>query len=80
MRFEFVSIVIGVESILEDSHDLMSPEFDDVVFALVEVFVSLVKALENFGDISHVEDVVTLCRGWQELGLNNVEQVDGSDG
>jgi len=57
----------------------MSPQLDDVFFTLIEVLVSLVQTLENLGHISHVENVVTLCWSWQELVLDDVEQVDSGN-
>lgn len=56
----------------------MSPELHDLLFALIEILVSLVETLEDLGDISHVEDVVTLGWGRQEVLLDDVEKVDCS--
>jgi hypothetical protein len=58
----------------------VSPKLDDVFSSFVEVLVCLVKSLEHFGDISHVEYVVTLGWSWQELLLYDIEDVDGGLG
>ena len=54
----------------------MSPELNNLLLALIEVLISLIKTLENLRDISHVENVMTLGGGWEEILLDNVEQVN----
>jgi len=54
----------------------VSPQFDDLFFGLEVGWVGTVQALEHFAHISHVEDVVRLCRDWQEVVLDQVEQGD----
>lgn len=45
----------------------MAPEFDDLLFAFIVVFLSLIHALEDFADVSHVKDVVGFCGRGQEV-------------
>jgi len=54
----------------------MTPEFDNLLFAFVVVFLSFVHALEDFADVSHVKYVVRLQRCWQELINHLVVDVD----
>jgi len=56
----------------------MGPQLENLFFAFIEVFVSLIKSLEYFRDISHIETVMTLGRCWKEIFLNDVEQVNSS--
>lgn len=74
---ELLSVFEGVKSVLEDSQDLMSPQLNDVLLAFVEVLICKVYSLEYLGDVSHVEDVVRLGWSWQEVLLDDVEEVDG---
>lgn len=53
----------------------MAPQLNDVLFALVKVLVGLVQALEHLGDVAHVEYVVRLGGGWQEVLLDHVEEI-----
>lgn len=46
------------EAILEDSLDLVSPEFDHFFLGIIELTVSLEDSLEYFRNITHVELVM----------------------
>jgi len=54
----------------------VAPEFDDLLFAFIVVFLSLIHALEDFANVSHVKDVVRF--GWrgQEVFDHLVVDVD----
>ena len=54
----------------------MTPEFDNLFFAFKVIFLSLVHTLEDFADVSHVEDVVGLCGCGQEVFNHLIEDVD----
>jgi len=43
---EFIAILETDESIVEDSEDFVTPEFDDLLFVLVVVLVRQEEALE----------------------------------
>jgi hypothetical protein len=80
LSFKLLSVLKGVKTVLEHSKDLVTPELDDVLFAFVEVLVSLIHTLEHLRDISHVEDVVALGRSRKEVLLNDIEEVNSSQG
>jgi hypothetical protein len=73
---ELLSVFKGVESVMEHTEHLMAPELDDVLFALIEILVGLIHALEYLRDVAHVKDVVGLGGGRQEVLLDIVEQID----
>jgi hypothetical protein len=75
--FKGVLIFFRVKSIIEYSKRFVGPELNKVFFAFKLVSVGPVKSLEDFGDISHVEYVVTLGWCWQEVFLNQIEKVNG---
>lgn len=77
VSLEDFSVLERVESVVEDSQDLVRPQLDNVLLAFIEVLVSHVYSLEHLRNVSHVEDVVTLCWGRQEVLLNGIEQIDG---
>lgn len=54
----------------------MAPEFDELLFAFIVIFLGLVHTLEDFADVSHVEDVVGLCGRRQENVHHLVEDDD----
>jgi hypothetical protein len=66
------------KTILENSLDLVTPEFDHLFFRIIEVFVGLEKSLEDLRDVSHVELIVNETRSWQELLLHKVKNVNSS--
>jgi hypothetical protein len=76
VQLKLIAILERVKAVVEDSEDFMSPELHDLLLALIEILVGLVETLEDLGDISHVEDVVTLGWGRQEVLLDDVEKVD----
>jgi len=43
---ELVSVIEGVESVLEHSKNLVRPELEDLLFVFIEVLVCLVESLE----------------------------------
>jgi len=73
---ELVSVSKRVQSVREYSHYFMCPEFEDVLFSLIEILIGLINSLEYFGNISHIEDIVTFGGGWQEILLNCIEEID----
>jgi len=75
---ELITILEGVKSVVEDTKDLVGPELNDLFFSLIEVLVGLIDALEHFRNITHVEHIVTLGRSRQEVQLDDIEQVNGS--
>lgn len=54
----------------------MTPKFNQVFFGILVRLVCHVESLEDFGDITHIENIVRF--GWcrQELLLNSVEEMD----
>lgn len=68
------------ESVGKDTKDLVTPELDDLLLLLIQVLVSQIQSLEDLGDVSHIELVMWLGWGGEELILHNVEQVDGGLG
>jgi len=58
----------------------MTPKLYDMLLALVEVLICLIHTLEDLGNITHVKNVMTLRRGWQEVLLNHVKQINGCKG
>lgn len=76
---ELFTIFEADESIVEDSEDLVTPQFDDLLFRFVVVLVSQEKSLEHLGDITHVVDVMCLRRCGQEISHALVEDVDSCD-
>jgi hypothetical protein len=77
---ELVLILDIDESVSEDTEHLVTPELDYLLLLLVEELVSQIQSLEDLGDVSHVELVMGLGWGGEELILHNVEQVDGGLG
>ena len=73
---EFLLILFVDQTIIEYSEDFMAPQLDNLLLLFVEVLVCHVQSLEHLGDITHVEDVVTLCGSWEELVLRLIEEVN----
>ena len=74
--FELLAIREANQSIVEDSQALVRPELDELVLALVVVFVGEEESLEDLGDVAHVVDVMSLFRRGQEILHALVEDVD----
>ena len=60
---------------MEDSKTLMHPNSQHCAFVVAEKSVKLINALDNFGDVSHVENVVALGRSREEIVGNIFKQV-----
>ena len=74
--FELLAILKANQSIVEDSQALVRPELDELVLALVVVFVCEEESLEDLGDVTHIVDVMSLFRCGQEILHALVEDVD----
>jgi hypothetical protein len=61
---------------MEDTHYFVTPKFNQMFFCVLVRLLSLVAALEDFADIAHVEHIMRLSRGGQELLRNTVKQLD----
>ena len=72
-------ITLVNKSIVEDTEDLVAPEFDDLFLALIEVFFDHVHALENLANIAHVENVMGLSGSGEEVLTQLVEQLNSSN-
>jgi hypothetical protein len=59
---------------MEYSQNLMTPKLDDMLFSFIVCRTGLIETLEHFGCISHVEDVMTLGWGWEELFSHLIEK------
>jgi hypothetical protein len=67
------------KTIVEDSKDLVTPKFDEVFFGVLVCLLGHVEALEDFADISHVENIVRLGRSRKELLRHGVEELNCSN-
>lgn len=63
---------------MEDSHSFMDPKSENRQFGITVELVENVNALNDLTDISHVENIVWLGRGGQEVISNWVIQTDRS--
>lgn len=61
------------ETIVEDAKNFVTPQLDDLLFGLVEVFICEVQPLEHFGNVTHVEHIVRFGRRGQESLTNLME-------
>jgi len=66
-RFEFILVFNSDQTIVENTKYLMTPKFDDLLLALIEILLCKIHALEDFTNISHVKYVVRFCRSWKEI-------------
>jgi len=48
----------------------MNPQSKDSQFTITIKFIKYVNSLNDFADISHVEDIMRFCRSWQEILSN----------
>jgi hypothetical protein len=58
----------------------VTPQFDEVFLGVLVCLLSHIQALEYLGDIAHVENVMGVSGGRQELFRHSVKQLDGGDG
>ena len=77
---ELITVLKRVKSVMEDTKYLVGPQLYDLFFAFIEILIGLIESLEYLRNITHVEHVVTLGRGRQEIQLDNVEQVNSGQG
>mmetsp|Transcript_43794 Transcript_43794/g.78688 ORF Transcript_43794/g.78688 Transcript_43794/m.78688 type:complete len:202 (+) Transcript_43794:5493-6098(+) len=56
----------------------MEPEPQNLLFLLVDLWLSQVDALENLGNITQVEQIVALLWGRKEAFNHSVEHLDGA--
>ena len=68
------------QTILEHTLDLVTPELDNLLLAVVEILVCLEQSLEHLADVTHVELVVTELGRGQESTLCFIEDLDGGEG
>jgi len=71
---QFILILDRDQTVMEHSKNFVTPKFDQMFFGILVGFLSHVKTLEDFTNITHVEDVVRL--GWrrQELSCHMSKQ------
>jgi len=77
---EQLLVLLRDKSIMEHTHNFVTPKFDDLFLAFIEFLACLVNTLEDLGDITHVENVVSLCWGRQEVLSNLVVKLNGGCG
>ena len=67
---------------MEDSQRLVDPDSQDVDFGIAEESVDFAQALDDFGHVSQIEDVVTCAGSGPETFGHILEQIQGglSDG
>jgi len=76
---KFVLVSYWNQTVVEDTHYFVTPEFYQVLFCVLVRLLSLVAALKYFTNITHVENIMRLSRGRQELLWNTVEKLDSCD-
>lgn len=73
---ELITILEIDQSIMEDSENLVAPQFDDLLLRLIVVLVRKEKSLEDLRDVTHVVDVMRFLRSGEEIVHALVEDVD----
>lgn len=61
---------------MENSENLVTPKLDKMLFCILIALLCHVHALEHLRDVTHVEDIVRLCRCGEELFLDSIEELN----